>query len=102
MRNRNHSLKGLVRRLVFSLLLIIAGSWLLLLPGRGAGLVRQLAELDWDQPMFKLGTFIFDLSMLFDFVGFSLVFLGIFMSLYYRSRLVPRLRRLSELGEDRW
>lgn len=102
MSGKNYSLQALVRRLVFSFVLLIAGSWLLLLPRLGDGLLKELSGVDWSRLVLSLGSVNLSQAVMFDFIGLSLIFLGFFMAIYYRGRLRPRLRRLRELGEDRW
>ena len=53
-RRNNYSIRGLVRRLGFSLLLIVAGSWLLLIPARWPELLLRLPGLDWNKPLIKM------------------------------------------------
>ena len=101
-RRNNYSLRGLVRRLGFSLLLIVAGSWLLLIPARLPEFLLRLPGLDWNKPLIKIYSLTIDLVVMFDFAGLTLLFLGFFMSFFYRGRLSPRLKRLAELGEDHW
>lgn len=101
-RNKNYSLKNLVRRLVFSLCLVIAGSWCMLIPRLGDGFLKRLSALDWNLVMFNIGSMEISRSMVVDFAGLSLVFLGFFMAFYYRARLSPRLGRLTDLGENLW
>ena len=101
-RRGNYSLRGLVRRVVLSLLLIVAGSWLLLIPARWPELLLKLPGLDWNRPLMKIDSMIVDLGLILDFAGLTLIFLGFFMGLFYRGRLSPRLKRLAELGEDHW
>jgi len=101
-RKKNYSLKGLVRRLIFSFCLAIIGSWCMLVPRLGDGFLRRISGLDWGLVVFNIGSVEITQSMAVDFAGLSLVFLGFFMAFYYRARLAPRLRRLAELGEDLW
>ncbi len=94
------SLRGLVGKLMFSVFLALIGSW---------GLVvvkldnRYLQELLAEQPYVDLGRF-FSLPPLplVEPVCWSLGFLGIFLTVYYRLRLGPRLKRIENLSLDRF
>lgn len=76
--------------MIFSLGLTIFGSWGLLLLRLDLEVIQTLV----DRPQVNL--FYLDLIFL------SLTFLGLFMAVYYRVRLAPRLKRMEYLGEDNW
>lgn len=82
------SLRGMIRMVIFSLSLTIVGSWSLLLPRLDLGLIQALLD---GRNLFYL-----------DLAGLTLTFLGLFMAVYYRVRLGPRLKRMEYLGEDSW
>ncbi len=94
------SLRGLVGKLMFSVFLALIGSW---------GLVvvkldnRYLQELLAEQPYVDLGRIIkLKTIPLVEPVCWSLGFLGIFLTVYYRLRLGPRLKRIENLSLDRF
>ncbi len=89
-RKRANSLRGLIRRLIFSFSLTLMGSWGLLLTR------LHFPELQAELARRSVSQFYLDLA------GLSLTFLGLFMALYYHRRLLPRLQRMEQLGEDRW
>lgn len=89
-RRKSGSLRGLIRMMVFSLGLSLVGSWGLLLPRLELEVVRSTLD-QW-----RIEPFHLDLACL------SLTFLGLFMAVYYRLRLGPRLKRMDYLGEERW
>jgi len=91
---RRASIRGLIRKLTFSLGLTILGSWGLLLT-RLQSVINSDLALD-------LALFEDDLNLYIDLGSLSLVFLGLLMSWYYRRLLKPRLDRLDELGEGSW
>lgn len=97
-----YSIGSLVRRLALSLGLMVVGSWLLLWPRLEPLWADLLPSPDWSRLLLSFDELELTVAAAVDFAGFSLVFLGFFLTLYYRSRLSPRLRRLAELGEDRW
>lgn len=84
------SLRGMIRMMIFSLGLTIVGSWGLLLIRLDLELIQTLIDRA------RISLFYLDLIFL------SLTFLGLFMALYYRVRLGPRLKRMEYLGEDKW
>ena len=94
MKRRRVSIKGLVRKLTFSLFLTILGSWGLL-----ATRLQAVVNSDW---ALKLALFEDDFSHFIDLASLGLVFLGLLMALYYRRLLAPRFQRLDELGEGEW
>lgn len=75
---------------IFSLSLTIVGSWGLLLPRLDLEIIQGIIDRR------QMNLFYLDLFCL------ALTFLGIFMAVYYRVRLSPRLRRMEYLGEDSW
>ena len=83
-------LRRLVNKLYFSFCLALLGSWALIISR------IELGPLDEALARKALGQFYLDLA------GLSFFLLGLFMSFYYRLRLTPRLRRMEELGMDRW
>jgi hypothetical protein len=83
------SLRGLIRRLVLSFSLTVLGSWGLIIPRLGL-----TDNMEFFHDDFNL--FYFDLGSL------AAVLLGLFMTIYYRLRLAPRLKRVEELGEESW
>ncbi|MDR1044830.1 MAG: hypothetical protein LBP33_06900 [Candidatus Adiutrix sp.] len=83
-------LRRLVNKLFFSFCLALSGSWALIVSRINLGLLDDALARK------ALGQFYLDLG------GLSLFLLGLFMGLYYRLRLTPRLRRIEELGMDRW
>lgn len=91
---RRSSIRGLVRKLTFSLFLTLLGSWGLL-----AVRLQSVVESEW---ALKLGLFDDNLNYYTDLACLALVFLGLFLALYYRRLLKPRLQRLDELGEGGW
>lgn len=84
------SLRGMIRMVIFSLSLSLAASWGLLLPRLDLEIIKGLIERR------QINLFYLDLICL------SLTLLGLFMAVYYRVRLGPRLRRMEYLGEDSW
>lgn len=84
------SLRGLVRMMIFSLALAIISSWGLLLTRLDLGFIQSIIDRR------QINLFYLDL------IGLALALTGLFMAIYYRIRLGPRLKRLEELGEDRW
>ena len=90
MKKNDAPLRRLVNKLFFSFCLALAGSWALVVSR------IEIGPLDEALAAKALGQFYLDLA------GLSLFLLGFFMSLYYRLRLTPRLRRMEELGMDRW
>ncbi len=88
-RKNGPALRGLIRRLILSFLLTLAGSWGLL--------VSRLS-------FFRDYEFFYDDFHLFylDLGSLTAVFLGLLLTLYYRVRLGPRLKRVEELGESTW
>jgi hypothetical protein len=82
-------LTKLLRRMVLSFWLSIIGSWGLIVPrlnlfqGDRLGLDR----LFW---------------LYLDVASLSLALLGVFMLLWYKHLIDPRLKRLDALGEQRW
>ena len=93
-RRRRLSIKGLVRRLAFSLGLTILGSWGLL-----ATRLQVIVNSDWAS---ELAFFEDDYVHYIDLGSLALVILGLLMALYYRRLLAPRFQRLDELGEGEW
>jgi len=84
------SLRVLVRMMIFSLCLAIIGSWGMLLARLDLGSIQSIIDRR------QISLFYLDL------IGLALTLTGLFMAIYYRIRLEPRLKRLEELGEDRW
>lgn len=83
------SLRTLVRRLIFFMALALLGSWGLLFPR--LDITPDLAFFEDSHNLFY-----------YDLGCSSLVFLGLLLSIYYRARLKPRLRRADFLGESNW
>jgi hypothetical protein len=83
------SLAQLLRRVIFSFSLALAGTWGLLIP-----------RLSLVNPQ-NAGRFA-GLWLYTDLASLTLAIFGIFMVAYHRSRLAPRLARLDEMGESRW
>lgn len=89
-RRKPGSLRGMIRMMIFSMGLTIAGSWGLLLPRLDLEIIQGIIDRR------QMNLFYLDLICL------TLTFLGLFMSVYYRVRLGPRLKRMEYLGEDSW
>jgi hypothetical protein len=83
------SLQKLLRRMVWSFALSIAGSWGLILPR------LHVLELAPARQASSLWLYL-------DLASLSLAILGILLALYHNSLLSPRLARLHDLGESRW
>jgi uncharacterized membrane protein YhdT len=82
------SLSQLLRRIIWSFSLALAGTWGLLIP--------RLNLISPETAGFAGFWFYTDLACL------TLAIFGIFMVVYHNSRLSPRLARLGRLGESGW
>lgn len=89
-RRKPGSLRGMIRMVIFSLGLALTGSWGLLLPRLDLDIIQGIIDRR------EMNLFYLDLICL------ALTFLGLFMAIYYRVRLGPRLKRMEYLGEDSW
>lgn len=76
--------------MIFSLGLTITGSWVLILTRLDLIFIQSIIDRR------QINIFYLDLA------GLALTLMGLFMTVYYRIRLGPRLQRLEDLGEDRW
>ncbi|MDR2611562.1 MAG: hypothetical protein LBG06_01520 [Deltaproteobacteria bacterium] len=83
------SLRQLLRRIVWSFSLALAGTWGLLIP--------RLAIMNRESAKGLAGLWFYT-----DLASLSLAIFGIFMAVYNNSKLAPRLARLGDLGESRW
>jgi hypothetical protein len=83
------SLTKLFRRMIISFIISLIGSW---------GLIIQRLYI------IKLDSFkdYQDLWLYFDIISLSLAIFGVFMLIYYKHIITPRLQRLDSLGESRW
>lgn len=75
---------------IFSFGLTIIGSWGLILTRLDLVFIQSIIDRR------QINVFYLDLT------GLALTLMGLFMAIYYRIRLGPRLKRLEDLGEDRW
>ncbi|MDR1081180.1 MAG: hypothetical protein LBQ79_09540 [Deltaproteobacteria bacterium] len=85
---RQPSLSQLLRRILWSFSLALAGTWGLLVP--------RLYLVNPESGGLTGLWFYTDLASL------TLAIFGIFMVVYHHSRLAPRLSRLGRLGETGW
>jgi hypothetical protein len=83
------SLRQLLRRVVLSFSLALAGTWGLLVP--------RLAIVSPETARDLAGVWFYT-----DLASLTLAIFGIFMAVYNNARLAPRLDRLGGLGESRW
>ena len=81
------SLTKLLRRMIYSFAITVIGCWGLIIPR------LNVFGRPSDTP---------EIFFYLDLASLALALLGIFMLLYYRHLLLPRLRRLETLGESRW
>jgi hypothetical protein len=87
--SKQPSLRQLVRRLIFYFTLALAGSWGLIIPRLFMfHLDNSRASSEW--------------WLYLDMASLALFIFGVFMAVYSRSLLVPRLKRLHDLGESQW
>ena len=82
-------LSKLLRRMFFSFALAVLGSWGLIIPRLNVVAPESLGL----GPSFWL---------YLDVASLALAILGVFMALYYKHLMDPRLKRLGDLGESRW
>ncbi|MDR1036141.1 MAG: hypothetical protein LBT40_06110 [Deltaproteobacteria bacterium] len=87
-RRNQPSLNQLLRRIILSFSLALAGTWGLLVP--------RLHLVNPDTAGFPGLWFFTDMACL------TLAIFGVFMVIYHNSRLAPRLARLGRLGESGW
>jgi hypothetical protein len=83
------SLTKLLRRMIYSFILTVVGCWGLIIPR--LNLISQQKSLM--SP---------DFWLYLDLGSLALALIGIFMILYYKHLLLPRLERLETLGESKW
>jgi len=95
------SLRGLIGKLMFSVFLALLGAWGLVIVKLDN---RRLQELMAEQPYVDLGQLVEALPPLplVELLCWFFGFLGLFMTLYYRFRLGPRLARIESLSLDRF
>ena len=89
-RKKEISMRGLIRRLILSFGLALAGSWGIIVTRLN---IEAVGDLVFADPMTQ---FYIDLGCL------TVVILGLFLVIYYRLRLSPRLKRMEDLGETHW
>jgi len=89
-RKKEISLRGLIRRLMLSFGLALAGSWGIIATRLN---IEAINDLVFTDPMNQFYT---------DLVSLTVVLLGLFLMVYYRLRLSPRLKRMEDLGEALW
>lgn len=83
-------MRGLIRRLLLSFLVAVAGLWGLL--------VTRLSSPFFNTPVLRNP----GRQPFFDTASAALFILGILLLIYYRRLLGSKVRTLEELGVDKW